>query len=851
MPAQRSRHTLLAVLTRHAGHLPRRIGLKPFTSPRIESLRHLELQDIYKRADLIMPVVILALTLVAGWDLVSGGVVVSKDPITQYYPWYAYLGESLRSGDIPAWNPSQFSGAPFAGDPLSGWTYLPAMILFTLLPLSVAASSFVLIHLLLAGLFTYALARMLRISVAGAMLAAVAYEFNGFIYWRNLCCSPYAQVMAWLPLAILGAELAIRSSRWLDRGLWWGVGGLALSQMLAAWPGQGSYYALLALGGYVFYRTILFPPENTSGLRGRALGLLLHGTAVLVFGFGLAAAGLLPRLEYQSLSSLSEGYANMDGVKASYGGNTLEDLKRLLLPGLVYPGLGVLALALAAPLIARGRHAVPFFTGLALCTLALAGQDITLLHSVLYRLLPGFEWIHPHGPERIKVILYLAFALLAGATLSSLGKRGRNAGALVALPAVASLFLITRVGVPLPPGGTAELLTGGLGSNLDSILTSLGIVIPMASLIALVATNICVVAYTLSPAGRPLAASLVIFVVFVDLFSAGTATIAGRANVEEGKRLVKIDLSRYYEPTGAAKFLRAETEGEPARYVGYGPYLRGNNVRAYTYNNRFDDPNISALLASNLATPSGLQSVQGYNAVHLATYDRYIEALNGRSQGYHDTDLYPGGLDSPLLDLLNVRYFVVPTETQQTQHPLRDLKNTNPTVYGDDRVEVLENRDALPRAWIVHSAKQTSQGEALKSLSSSEVDPRQTALLEKRPPDLAEPDDPSADSTSVTSYGADRIQLQTSTGASGLLVLSEMYYPAWKAYVDGREVPLYSADYMLRAVPVPPGDHTVELRYESWSLNTGIVISLVFSAALVALVVAWSVRRRREIGART
>src|SRR5919112_698895 len=86
------------------------------------------------RTDLIAPITILALTLVAGWDLVSGGVVVSKDPITQYYPWYSYLGEGLRSLDIPAWNPSQFSGAPFAGDPLSGWTYMPAMILFTILP---------------------------------------------------------------------------------------------------------------------------------------------------------------------------------------------------------------------------------------------------------------------------------------------------------------------------------------------------------------------------------------------------------------------------------------------------------------------------------------------------------------------------------------------------------------------------------------------------------------------------------------------------------------------------------------------------------------------------------------------
>jgi peroxiredoxin len=565
---------------------------------------------------------------------------------------------------------------------------------------------------------------------------------------------------------------------------------------------------------------------------------------VLIFGFGLAAAGLLPRLEYQTLSSLANGYGNIEGVRAAWGGNTLDDVKRLLVPGLVYPGLGVLALALAAPLIARGKHAVPFFVGLALCALTLAGQNVTLLHSVLYHVLPGFDWMHPHGPERIKVILYLAFALLAGATLSSLGEQGKRAGALVALPALVSLFLVTRVGVPPPPGGPAEMLAGGPGSTRDSLLTNLGLIIPVASLMSLAAVNICVVAYTLAPTGRQIAASLVVFVVFVDLFTAGMATVAGRATAEEGKRLVKIDLAQFYEPTGAAKFLRSETRDEPARYFGYGPPLQDNGTRIYHYNNEFTDPNTMALLASNLATPQGLQSIQGYNAVHLASYDEYIRVLNGLSQGYHNTDVYPSGLGSPLLDLLNVRYIVVPRDTQPDQAAIRELKDTHPTVYSDDQVEVLENSDALPRAWIVHSARETSQKEALDSLSSRAIDPRRTALLERHPPDLAEPDEPSADRTSFTSYEDDRIQLKTNTGAPSLLMLSEMYYPAWKAYVDGRPVSLYKGDYMLRAVPVPAGDHTVELRYESPLLNAGVAISLVFYAALVGLVVA-SVRSRR------
>jgi hypothetical protein len=199
-----------------------------------------------------------------------------------------------------------------------------------------------------------------------------------------------------------------------------------------------------------------------------------------------------------------------------------------------------------------------------------------------------------------------------------------------------------------------------------------------------------------------------------------------------------------------------------------------------------------------------------------------------------------------LLDLQNARYVIVPAATEPDQNVLRELKDAHPTVYSDDRVEVLENRDALPRAWIVHSANRVARGEALELLSSGAVDPRRTALLEAPTPDLARPEDPAADRAGVTAYEADRIRLETATGAAGLLVLSEVYYPAWKAYVDDRPVPLYVADHVLRAVPVPAGKHTVELRYESWSLRVGLAVSLIAYLALIALAVAEARRRLKR-----
>src|SRR5215210_9007071 len=260
------------------------------------------------RADVAAVSTLLALTVVGAWGFLRTENVFGWDTITFFYPWYSLLGESLRSGIIPGWNPYQFSGTPFAADPLSGWTYLPAMVLFTLFPLVVAVKGLMFSHLLLAGLSTYALARTLGMGFPGAFLAAIGYEYSGLFYVQNTCCLQYIGVMAWLPLALLGAELAIRSSRWLYRGLWWGLSGLAISQILASWFGQGSYYALLALGGYVAYRTLLSPPGNPPLIRGRLLGCVLHGGAVLAFGFALAAAGVLPRLEYNALSNLAGGY---------------------------------------------------------------------------------------------------------------------------------------------------------------------------------------------------------------------------------------------------------------------------------------------------------------------------------------------------------------------------------------------------------------------------------------------------------------------------------------------------------------------------------------------------------------
>ncbi|MDX6379326.1 MAG: hypothetical protein QOI57_350, partial [Rubrobacteraceae bacterium] len=710
------------------------------------------------RVDIVAVFALFALTVVGAWDLLHGGTTVGPDAALQFYPWYSFLGESLRSGEVPGWNPHQFSGTPFAADPLSGWTYLPAMLLFTFLPFVVAAKSYMFLHLLLPGLSVYALARVIGMGTPGALLAAVAYEYSSYLYLQNICCPAYPAVMSLLPIAILGVELAIRSSSWLNRCLWWGVSGLALSQILAAWLGQGSYYAMLALGGYVAYRMLLFPPGNAPdglarkmgvapellgapflgpptsiirlgfsrknlhrvalGTRDRFLGCVMHGGAVFAFGFGLDAAGVLPRLEYNTLSNLAGGYpyAEIGPRGERVGGWSVGDWSLLLEPGYYwYAGATILVLAVVAPLVAWKRFAVPYFAALSLGALILAGQGPTPLHLVLYYLLPRFESLHPHDPDRVMLVFYLGAALLAGAALTVLGERVGKKPLLLVLPVLAALFLAKASTLVSPIELSKELAGAGRWEALHILL-------------ALISAVLLVSAYALIPARlvawRRLAFAVLALVVFADLLAANRTAIAGYPNGVG----VKMDLAAYYRPSDAARFVQSKSGEEPFRYFGFGPqYVEGASVSSPI---RFDEPKVRALEVGNRAMTLGLQSIQGYNALHLDRYDEYIRVLNQYEQNRHHTDVFDEHFDSPLLHLLNARYIIVPADSPpESQAGLqRVLHAKHPTVYEDDQLKVLENREALPRAWIVHSARQVrSREEALDLLSVGQVDPEETA----------------------------------------------------------------------------------------------------------------------------
>ncbi|MDQ4100238.1 MAG: YfhO family protein, partial [Chloroflexota bacterium] len=231
-------------------------------------------------------------------------------------------------------------------------------------------------------------------------------------------------------------------------------------------------------------------------------------------------------------------------------------------------------------------------------------------------------------------------------------------------------------------------------------------------------------------------------------------------------------------------------------------------------------------------------------------YVGFMRVLNGISQEYHGSWVLPTGLDSPLVDLLGVRYVVVPAIASPDRPEIERLARVWPVVYRDADVRVLENLGAFPRAWLVHGTVPGGADALAKGIADGSLDLRTEAVVDSAVPNLGPSSDPSAERVTVTHYSPNAMSVQVTANVPALLVTSEVDYPAWQAYVDDKPVDTVRANVAFRAVAVSPGTHTVEFRYESTALNAGLLLSgtgYLGAFAMAGLVVKGRVRRSRWV----
>lgn len=801
------------------------------------------------------------------------------DMIVQNYSWKSFAREVIAQHQLPLWNPMNFAGVPFLAAGQYGVLY-PLGVIFLVLPVATAYGWFTALHVFLAGAFTYLFLRTIGATRAGAVTGAIAFMFCGFLTVSYLW-PMIVSTAIWLPLCLTAIERIIQAIE-LPSGtpqrqqralIWWIVGAAAVGMQFLAGHLEISFYVLFSMAFYGVARGLWSPG---GGLR-RPTAVALTGgllATMVAAGFGLGAAQLAPFMELirENFRAGFVSYAEVISyalprnqlfafLMPDFFGNPthheyLDWLSGQMKPfagsldaagnprsypfwgiknyveGAAYVGVLPLLLTPISWLRSRDRYTV-IFSAFALFALLLAFGSP--LYALVWRI-PGvdqlhtpFRWIFPYS-FAIAVLTGLGASALTKATgtgalkelrarqtaRTALGRGRHLARSLLrpsSLPVAAGLLILAALFVSRIWIDRALELTRALMER--STLLPKAFPDPTA-FYSYEARNLALLALLLVTGGMvirwatrvgPRWAGRIAPVWFLPLLLAADLFWFGHDfNTASDAALLA------FQPP-ALKFL-----AEQAR-----PF------RTVTFN--YDDT-----LRPNTWQLAGIEDIRGYDTVILKQFVDYwslIETPQGLPYSMLNKLVEAPSLQSPLLDLLNVRYVMT---TQNIG--LADLTQ----VYRGE-VNIYRREKALPRAFVVYDTVQVADASAaLARLSAKGFDPAHTVVIEGEAPPLT-----SASSPAVQWISAppNEVQLQVDMPAEGYLVLTDSYFNGWRAQDGLTDLPILRADRIFRAVRLGAGPHTVRFRYFPDSFRLGLYACLLAAMGLV-LAGGYGVWRRYE-----
>ncbi len=139
-------------------------------------------------------------------------------------------------------------------------------------------------------------------------------------------------------------------------------------------------------------------------------------------------------------------------------------------------------------------------------------------------------------------------------------------------------------------------------------------------------------------------------------------------------------------------------------------------------------------------------------------------------------------------------------------------------------VKIYENLDVQPRAYLAyHVLTANTPQAALDMLRNGRLTAHQDAVVEGLAGFTSQP--AARDQAQITAYAPEYVEIHTRTADQTLLILSDSAYPGWTATLDGQPTPIYTTNYLFRGVALPPGEHTVNFRYQPLSWQRGLWIS--------------------------
>ena len=783
-------------------------------------LRRREARDpgtvAYSR-DLLAGGALLALTAGFFWRTISGDVYQPADGgdlVSFLFPTYRFAAAQLSQWTLPLWNPHLYGGAPFISDIQAGFLYPPNLLLFLTNPnFDYATLQWLTIgHLYWAGLGLYVLLRVLRpggmdISRPAALFGAIAFEFSDplLLHLGNL---NLVAVLSWLPWILAAFQLAL--SR---RQIGWAVlAGILFAMANYAGHAPSTVYIGLALGVLAIVYFALRIADSSSDPASTVFTPLIDLVVAVGVAALLSAPILLPALELTQFTERSD-FVYQDTVAFSLAP---AQAIGLITPGffgrgpalhwslwdrveLPYAGVATLLLAIGGLLLAgnRVRRDLWPWAALALFGFLTALGIYAIVHGWLTLVVPGFDQFR--APARALVLWTLGIAVLAAVGFDCVAAWSSTRASDVAYSRYSRVLKwggLLLAGIFTPLMYLALLLTqGDPTAFLRASVAALAITLAAGFWLA---TWALVALRRAEMIGAALFAALMIGLLFLDLSATGAYTDIAPDNPAAS-----------FEHPELVAFLQSDPD-------------------RFRIDTRTD---IADLWQPDGAALHGLEDVWGVaNPLMLQQWTDLWESTGGR--------------DSRLYDTLNVKYVLVRDGT-----PLPEGKFAL-AFDAPNELAVYENLDFWPRAWLVHEAEAVPQGTfdetMLRDLDAAgTLDPTTTALVEL-PAGIALDLTAAVGKESVTEaqFGSSMQRWDVSASAPALLMLSETWYPGWHATVNGEVQPVLRANGAQRAVPVPAGASTVELRFVPQPWRWGLAL---FGLGIILAGLALFIDRRRQI----
>jgi len=709
------------------------------------------------------------LTAVFFRDILFRNAFFWEDFIYQYYAFRNFAAVSLAHGSLPLWNPFTYNGMPFQADIQTALFYIPNLLL------TLAAGSgklyflwveiLIIAHFVLAGWAMYLFVRDLGLEKGYALFSGVAYMLSGFMIMQ-LIHETFVTQIAWTPLVLFALRRSI-----LRRSFFWMIAaGLLLGHSILAGSPQFTVYVLLLLLGFFLFE--LWPVIRARQY-GAAAGMSALAAGAIVLALGLTALQLLPTAELAGLSQRAE----ISFAKSSEGSLRFQQLITLIAPK--YFGASG---AQGSDFWLQGSYweywETCIYAGLAPLTLAAAA--LLLL-------------------KRNRTVLFFALVLLFGL-----------------LYAFGDNFFLHSFFFSTVPGFDKFRVPGRMSFYVAfavAVLSGFG----LKQLFDLRRQS----PRTL----RNIAAGTAAAGVLVYLCAAG-----GVFQPSPGARNFEQIHAVTVHAAGIAALLSCVLSGllfltwkeilTPVRLllalIAF--HLTDMMVFGYDQNNGETNPDAyyqrTAELVNFLKDDGSKELFRVNSRVGGAMILDRNQGMVDRiflCEGYTPLALqrnYPPGL--PCYDLLNAKYRTDVDNQKQTAG-LRTSTTYLPRAFLADQDTVIRDETA---------ERSFMEGPAFRY--------RNQIVLEEIPPVRPVHDDSAPPGTAaITAYDLNRIDLRVAAARTSFLVLSEIWYPGWKAVVDGHEQPVLRADWCLRAIPLTPGDHTVVVSFEPESFHRGIILSAV------------------------